>query len=649
LFFSQTTDPFTPACTRPCYDPNTRPCKLDTDVCLKSDNTKVGCEYLCINRSSTDEQVKLAFSYCGSPCDQNTYKCSTDEKCTYKKESGCYQCEPVCTGVNCFAQPCSVISTRQKECLTKVAPDFVCVDNYCNGCTAEFYSGGVRVCSQVPDACPKCDDTCLDSQRRKVDPQTGCDVCGSCQPICPLYACAYRDCPYGFATDDKGCPTCGCNQCPPESYCKMYCPNGYTYDPITKCRNCECAPEICPAVRCAMYCEFGYVLDAKGCQTCECKKCDQPVCPTIKCSRGYYTDVNGCPICKCLPDCLNYCPFGYDFSAKPIDATASASSGIVNTDCRCNCPVPLCFKACDNGYVYDKFGCQTCECVIKYDQCPEVKCDLACKVYAVDANGCRKCECAQPQICPAIACVADSICAYGTSRDASGCPECNKCEPCPLVKCDRYCQYGFQYDPKTGCQTCLCNEKPFCPLGVDAAAVCNLKCDKGIVYDNGCPTCRCNEVEPCSCTVKPTTEARLCPDGVTQTRYTDVCQRDANNVCSFVQTKCPYGITITVKGTLTEADLAAIKAKAGVTNPDDLRVEKIDNGDGTTTYKFWFAQEGVESGKTASDVSKDVTDGSKERDPNAVAYVISDGTVNPKSFANILVPVLGFFFLMLLF
>jgi hypothetical protein len=278
-----------------------------------------------------------------------------------------------------------------------------------------------------------------------------------------------------------------------------------------------------------------------------------------------------------------------------------------------------------------------------------VTCDLACKVYAVDANGCRKCECEQPQICPAIACIADSLCAYGTSRDANGCPDCNRCEPCPLIKCARFCEFGYQYDPKTGCQTCLCNEKPICPLGVDTSAICNLKCEKGIVYENGCPTCRCNEVEPCKCDVKPTTEARLCPDGVTQTRYTDVCQRDANNVCSFVQTKCPYGITITVKGTLTEDDIAAIKAKAGVTNSDDLRVEKVDNGDGTTTYKFWFAQEGVESGKTASDISKDVTDGSKERDPNAVAYVISDGTVNGKSFANILVPVFSFFFLMLLF
>lgn len=168
--------------------------------------------------------------------------------------------------------------------------------------------------------------------------------------------------------------------------------------------------------------------------------------------------------------------------------------------------------------------------------------------------------------------------------------------------------------------------------------------------ENGCTTCRCNDVDPCKCdpATKPT-DVRTCPDG-TQIKYTDVCYRNEKGVCGFLTTKCPFVISVTTKGELTEADLAVIKEKIGVSYSGDITVTKMDNMDGTFTTTFKVEQDGLVPGKTADDVNKDVSDGAKEKDPNAVALVVSDGNVvvPAKSFAKILLPVLSFF-LMLLF
>jgi hypothetical protein len=275
-------------------------------------------------------------------------------------------------------------------------------------------------------------------------------------------------------------------------------------------------------------------------------------------------------------------------------------------------------------------------------------CDLYCeKGYDLDANGCPTCKCIDDTICPALACLFDVPCRYGTQKDARGCPSC-QCEPCPLVLCARYCEFGYRNDPNTGCSTCECNEKPNC-LYTASDIFCPLKCANGFVEENGCPTCRCNDEKPCECGPTPTDPPILCPDRATYQKYLDICARTVDNKCYYLLTRCPIGISVTTTKPLSEDDITAIRLKLGATNTDDITYEKKQNADGTYTYTVWVNRDGIPEGKTVDDVNNDVGSKARESDPNAVSFVLSDGTPQ-KGFGHIVLPCfLGLLSLIFLF
>jgi len=160
-----------------------------------------------------------------------------------------------------------------------------------------------------------------------------------------------------------------------------------------------------------------------------------------------------------------------------------------------------------------------------------------------------------------------------------------------------------------------------------------------LTTSDGCTDCKCNPVEPCKCDPVPTTEPKLCLDKVTYSKYTGECRRTPDNKCYLVRIECPIGIEVTVKGTLTDAQFAEIKAKNGITNDADVTVTKTTNADGTNTYTIFVKKEGLPEGKTASDVNNDVSTEAKKTDPNAVSFVIQEST--PGNFGSLLVPLFG--------
>jgi len=485
----------------------------------------------------------------------------------------------------------------------------------------------------------------------KVNPISGCDECGNCEPICAP-PCANTatapQCPNGFVRENN-CPICQCNPCPDISQCAqtLQCTNGYAVDSTTGCKKCECAKPTCPDLSACTPCTNGFSIDpATGCTTCKCNTCAKPNCTnTTPCRNGVYLDKTTlCPTCECLPGCQNFCPNGYDFA----DATSTGSA-----ICKCICPANLyCNTDCGlEGHKIDAYGCKLCECNPTFNNCSKVACDLYCELgYVLDANKCPTCKCLEkPTVCPAYACAVN--CLYGTLKDATGCPSCN-CNPCSTeILCSRACLYGFAKSA-TGCQSCTCNDAPVCPTGANVdTTTCPLDCVKGLQIDNGCTYCKCSAVEPCKCEPAPADyKPLLCADGVTFIKYTDVCERDATGKCSLALTKCPIGIEITLSKGLTNDEILAIKTKLGITNDDDFVVTKETNVDGGVTYTMWVQKDGIPASVTANDVKTTAENEAKASDPNAIALVISDGsTMAPNSFGHFLAPIFGLLSVVVLF
>jgi len=544
--------------------------------------------------------------------------------------------------VQCTIAPCAS-NTKAKECAARVSDNAACRDNYCGGCNAEWYVGTTRICTDVPDTCSGCPNACPANSKRKINPFTGCEDCSSgCVTTCPAVQCdAAVQCPYGRKVDSDGCPTCTCNPCPDLANCNLQCPNNeYLVDPNTQCRKCACASSGCSTnTPCDLTCPNGFTVDANGCKECKCKTtCPTLNCPAVACLHGRVFK-DGCETCDCLPYCQNQCPFGYDFNSGAVSNSL---------ECKCYCKPLVCDRACaNNAYIIDRYGCKTCECVVQ-DTCPKVMCDLYCEHGYVkdEATGCPKCECVQkPTICPAVLCAEN--CIYGRTDDSTGCPSC-QCKPCPEVLCARYCPFGYKKGTN-GCEYCDCNPAPTCATGsVNVADVCPLNCQKGYVTDSGCTYCKCNPVEPCKCDSTNTDPAVLCADGLTYQKTTDICARTDDNKCYFVQTKCPIGIEIIINVKLTEDQIKAIAAKVGATNAADFSTKVVETSAGKFTYTIWVKKEGIPEGKTANDVNSDVSTEAKKSDPDAVSYVLSDGSVT-QSFANVLVPFIGLIALVLFF
>jgi len=198
-------------------------------------------------------------------------------------------------------------------------------------------------------------------------------------------------------------------------------------------------------------------------------------------------------------------------------------------------------------------------------------------------------------------------------------------------------------------QKCYCNDAPVCPTDATTnVAACPLNCVNGLYKENGCTYCKCAPVTPCQCEVKPTDPPRICEDGVTYQKYTDVCGRDDANKCSYVLTKCPIGIVVTVKADLSADAVTAIKATLGVTNDADLTITKKVNTDGTVSYTLWINKDGIPADKSAEDANKDALAAVKPYDDTAASYVLSDGTPS-KNFGSIVAPVVGLLSLVVLF
>ncbi|VDI37322.1 Hypothetical predicted protein [Mytilus galloprovincialis] len=360
----------------------------------------------------------------------------------------------------------------------------------------------------------------------------GCSSgCVDPEPRCgdrPPHTCAIS-CPFGYALDENNCPNfCKCNTgCAGNVLPKPFincgsgqqtCPSRYQCTIPPEGGSGVCCPYECPQVKCSKPCPYGFVIDANGCQTCQCEPRCGAVC-AISCPFGNVLDENNCPICECKTGCAGNvkpkpltscgagqqrCPLQYQCNTPPL-----GGSGVC---CPYECPQVKCSKPCPYGFVIDGNGCQTCEC--------EPRCGPVCAIVCpfgnvMDANNCPTCACktgcaGNVNPLPSVSCGSGQQrcpARYQCKTPSSG--ESGVCCPyeCPLVKCSEPCPYGFVIDVN-GCQTCRCKLK--------CGPVCAVICFFGNVLDEkGCPTCACKtgcagNVKPLS-SVKCGTGGQKCP------------------------------------------------------------------------------------------------------------------------------------------
>jgi hypothetical protein len=92
---------------------------------------------------------------------------------------------------------------------------------------------------------------------------------------------------------------------------------------------------------------------------------------------------------ECLPLTLNGC----GESAAPASHDCGRAADIICCVPKPECKPRTCLLHCENGYVVDANGCDTCEC-LPSSVCEPLTCLLYCeRGYAKDAAGCDTCEC----------------------------------------------------------------------------------------------------------------------------------------------------------------------------------------------------------------------------------------------------------------
>jgi len=274
---------------------------------------------------------------------------------------------------------------------------------------------------------------CLANCDARVTPQNTCEgVCHS-----------------GFWVDDEGACHCG-DECRDDTGCELgwECAQGECFEPTCSClegrdpvcghdgvtyRNAcearcagvlesapgECA-EVCPELACELSCASGFVLDAQGCELCEC----QDPCETCPSTYAPVCTENGATVSN---RCLAWC------TGERIAYTG---------ECERDCDEPACDVECPHGFVRDALGCPTCECVEIEPECV----DDGTPVCGADGNTHRS------------ACVAEAAGVRIMLQQA--CPE--------LCHGDRECPDGYV------CRAGVYRLPDCDPAAADCFAVCVL-------------------------------------------------------------------------------------------------------------------------------------------------------------------------------
>jgi hypothetical protein len=353
-----------------------------------------------------------------------------------------------------------------------------------------------------------------------TDPPAACSELGEadclgrtdCQPIYVGVGCA---CPACFG---EGCPPC---DCPPPTEEFAGCTDrdpceGLAEDVCVATEGCEAyyGPDPCPLADLAAPCLPGedcsggcdQTIHFQGCFSAPepgpCDGLSEDECIAAPNCEPIYGG-GGCVCPECVPgemcppcDCTDGAGLRAPPPGDPNDPTSPVPPppheylGCYET---LGCPEILCDVWCEYGYVYDRNGCQTCECQPPpHGGCceglGERECHSTPGCVAEYVSTCSE-WCDPDGQC--WICDATGACYPREEAHTCQCEEvfagCHAGNVCPAIACDIWCEWGYVVD-QNGCETCEC-----LPPREECPPVCDIACEFGNVIDErGCELCECN-------------------------------------------------------------------------------------------------------------------------------------------------------------
>lgn len=360
--------------------------------------------------------------------------------------------EPVCgrDGVTydnaCRASCAGTVVASSGEC--PLCPPLGACDLECPS-GLEHDADGCPVCACAPARC-EVDEDCVEPLAERCDPETCVPSCAGCDDC--VATCVPRSLPCS-CEDEPYAPVCTTDGRTLRSACVAQCQGAE----IAHAGPCSAYCE--PLAECYLRCPYGRATDERGCPRCACAKGPRQLCQDGRdCGASQWCNPAACVGPECMPACEPMpcsCPKVW----RPVcDATGwtwgsaceaecvgveSARLGACEADCACPPGTPVCGA---DGRTHASACQAACEGV-------EVIAEGGCDCDALPCDG--------PGAAPVCAyggqtfeCAAEAVCRGARLRWSGTCEVARRCKSTQDCGADEYCRFDACAPSCVGCDDC---------------------------------------------------------------------------------------------------------------------------------------------------------------------------------------------------
>ncbi|KAF5273134.1 hypothetical protein FQA39_LY07624 [Lamprigera yunnana] len=431
---------------------------------------KLDCAAICEYGFKLDEN-NCPTCKCDDPCEG--YTCPEDEECVVVRESTCsdFLCPtlPVCRPKIVYVNPCKD-GTPLTDDLSGVPISCGLRTEEGNQCPIKYECSAVAGSTQSV-CCPRVEEVYESGTEEDAEKDTAIEDEEKIQTMCE-YLKDFADNMEGtregmsLALPSPNCDSNG-NYIPIQCYkdvCKCVDQFG-TEIPNSKglvntTEDCETLRKSldCLDLTCRMGCDYGFVLEKDtSCPTCLCRDpCESVICNKneqcqmveVSCKDHYCP-----PVPACLPKKVGQCPYlvpavstSCDFECSS-DLTCNGTQRCCSNGCGTQCNEPLLQTACQHQQAVAEHHARESGVPANQIYIPQCQDDGNFELKQCDRSK-KECWCVDYKGFE----ISKSRITITNNLD---CSIQSVSKDCPLYKCNKNCQHGFQLDDNN-CRTCKC-------------------------------------------------------------------------------------------------------------------------------------------------------------------------------------------------